>query len=331
MVVLKSTVVHRQLSRRAALTLAASATAFSPARAQDAGRIYRLGFLVQSDRRQFDPIFDELRRAGFIEGRNLSVDSRGFGLPIEMLETGAAELVRANPDAIYSGGAVANRIIKRATTTIPIVVTSDDIIREGIVTSLSRPDGNITGISIFATELDEKRLGLLLGMLPDIRHIGALVDPGTTPDGHLKNLVAAAQSRGAQLSVHRAADDNEISPAIDGAKAAKVEALTVLASALFHARRYRVIEQIHAARLPAMYQWPEYCAEGALVAYGPRFRSMYRQAGDLLVKVLKGIKPADIPVEQPTKIELAINLKMARELGLNVPSFLLTAADEVVE
>src|SRR5260370_28268913 len=148
-----------------------------------------------------------------------------------MLETTATELVQAHPDAIYSGGTVANRLIKRATTTIPVVVTSDDIIRDDIVTSLSRPDANITGISIFATELDEKRLGLLLGMLPDTRHIGALVDPGTTPDGHLKKLVATAQSRGAQLSVYRAAADNEISVAIDGAKAAKVDALTVLASA----------------------------------------------------------------------------------------------------
>jgi putative tryptophan/tyrosine transport system substrate-binding protein len=323
--------IGRPLSRRGALALTASAAACPAAWAQDAGRNYHVGFLVQPERRQFDPIFDELRRAGFIEGRNLSVDSRGFGIPVERLEASAAELVQAQPDAIYSGGAVANQIIKRATTTIPVVVTSDDIVRDGIVTSLSHPDANITGISIFATELDEKRLGLLLSMAADIRHVGVLVDPGTTPDDHLKRLAASAQSRGVRLSVYRAAADQDIAPAIDSAKAAKVEALTILASAMFHARRKTIIAQTSVARLPTMYQWPEYCAEGALVAYGPRFQSMYRQAGGMLIKVLKGSKPANIPVEQPTKFELAINLQTARELGLAIPSALLAAADEVVE
>jgi putative ABC transport system substrate-binding protein len=320
-----------QLSRRTVLTTGATCAVWLPALAQEAVRTYQLGFLVQPQRRQFNALFDELQRHGFIEGSNLSVDSRGFGLAVEELEAAAFEVVQKKPDAIYSGGTAANRAVKRATTTIPIVVSSDDMIREHLVPSLARPGGNITGISILAPELDEKRLEFLINIAPGIRNIGALVDPGTTPPDHLQMLIAVARSRGVRLSIHPAAADREIEGAIEAARAAGTEALTVLTSALFHVNRAAIIERTRLARLPSMYQWPEYCAEGALITYGPSFTSMYRQAAGMLVKVMRGAKPADIPVEQPTKFELAINLKTAKELGLTIPSSLLGSADEVIE
>jgi putative ABC transport system substrate-binding protein len=276
---------------------------------QHAGRIYRLGFVVQPPHRQFEALFDELTRRGFIEGENLLVDPRGFGLAVNELEVAAVAVVNASPDVIYAGGDAAGRAAQRATATIPIVVLSDDVIRAHLVPSLARPGGNITGISILATELDGKRLELLMEIVPGIRRISALVDPKTTDSEQLEDLVGAARSRGIALSIHNAETLQQIAPAITVAKASGAQAINVLASALFNANRVLIIERIAAARLPAMYQWPEYGAEGALIAYGPRITSMYRQAAQLLVKVMTGIKPGDIPVEQPTRFELMVNLK----------------------
>jgi putative ABC transport system substrate-binding protein len=202
---------------------------------------------------------------------------------------------------------------------------------DGIVKSFARPDGNITGISILAPELDDKRLGLLMEVTPGVHHVAALVDPATTLPSQLEALVKIAHSRGVELSIHRAASIGEIGEAVASAQAVNAEAFTVLTSALFHAHRLELIKRIDDTRLPAIYQWPEYCAEGALIAYGPRFTSMYRQAARMLVKILKGAKPADMPVEQPTQLELGINLKVAKELGLAIPVTLRLTADEVIE
>ncbi|HEV2334394.1 MAG TPA: ABC transporter substrate-binding protein [Stellaceae bacterium] len=302
-----------------------------PALAQTAGRTYRLGFVVQPARSQFAVLFDELRRRGFIEGNNLSIDPRGFGLAVDELDRAAIEVAKAGPDAIYSGGDAADRAAKRATTEIPIVATSDDMVRAHIVPSLAHPGGNVTGISILATELDGKRLEVLTEIVPGIRHMAALADPSTTASDQLQVLIDAARSRGITLSIQHAGTRQEIEPAIEAAQAAGAQALEVLASALFNANRALIIDRIALARLPAVYQWPEYCAAGALVAYGSRITSLYRQAAGLLVKVMTGTKPADIPVEQPTKFELVINLKTARALGLAVPQALLARADEVIE
>lgn len=302
-----------------------------PAMAQEAGHTYRLGFVVQPQRSVFAALFDELRRQGFVEGRNLSVDPDGFGLASEDLEAAAVRVAKRRPDAIYSGGTAANRAVKQATTTIPVVVTSDDIVGDHIVESLARPGGNITGISILATELDAKRLSLLIDLVPGIHHVGVLFDPATTPADHLPKLAAMAHALGVDLSMHGAASHLAIGSALEAARAAGAQALTVLTSALFHAHRMLLIELIRQARLPAMYQWPEYCAEGALIGYGPSFTAMYRQAAKLLAKVMRGAPTADMPAEQPTKFELIINLKTAKELNLAVPSALLVSADEVIE
>ena len=322
---------HLRLTRR--LVVTAAAAGFFPrlARAQQPGRIYRLGFVVQPPKRLLAAIFDELRRHGFVEGGNLLVDPRGFATPVDRLDRVAAEIVRARPDAIYAGGDAAGRAVQKATKTIPVVVTADDALRAHLVASLAHPGGNITGISIFATELDSKRLQLLTQAVPGISRIAALVDPNTTAPDQINRLVAEARSRGVALSICRAAAAEEIAPAIAAARASGAQVLDVLASALFNANRTLMIARIAEARLPAMYQWPAYAKEGALICYGPSLTSFYHQAARLLVKVLRGARPADLPVEQPTKIELAINLKAAKALGLTIPPLILARADEVIQ
>jgi putative tryptophan/tyrosine transport system substrate-binding protein len=321
------------LFSRRALLLGGAATAMiaPPSWAQQPGRIYRLGVVVQPPRRRFEALFDELRQHGFVEGGNLSVDPRGFGLAVDELEAAAVDVAKAGPDAIYAGGAAAGRAAQRATTTIPIVATSDDMIRDRLVPSLAHPGGNTTGISIFAPELDGKRLELLMEIVPGIRRIAALADPETTASDQLGALLEAARSRGIELSIHNAETQQQIAAAIEAARAEGAQAVSVLSSALFNANRAPIIERIAAARLPAMYQWPEYGADGALIAYGPRQTWMYQESARVLTKVMTGTKPADLPVQQPTTFELVVNLKTAKVLGLTTPQTILALADEVIE
>jgi putative tryptophan/tyrosine transport system substrate-binding protein len=306
------------------------------ASAQQPAKVYRLGFVVQFPRRFLNEfpgsaMLDELRLHGFIEGQNLAIDPRGFATPADRLDAVAAAIAAGRPDVIYAGGNAADQAVQRATAKIPVVVTADDAIRAHLVASLSHPGGNITGISILATELDGKRLSLLIELVPGIAQMAALADPKTTAPDQVQELVAAARSRNVTLTVYEAGTAEQIVPAIEAARAGGAQALDVLASALFNANRTTIIARANAARLPAMQQWLEYAQQGALICYGPSFESFFRQAGRLLVKVLDGERPADIPVEQPTHIELAINLKSAKALGLTVPQLLLAQADEIIQ
>lgn len=319
-------------SRRAILLGGAITLLAQPAGwAQEVGRVHRLGFLVQPPRQNFSAIFDELRLHGFAEGRNLSVEPNGFGVSVERLDEVAGEIVRAQPDAIYVGGAAAGRAAKQATATIPLVVAADDMLRERLVASLAHPGGNITGISILATELDGKRLELLTEIIPGARQIAALIDPGTTLPDQIDALVTMAHSKGINLSIYKASTPADIAPAIAAAQTAGAQAIDVLASAFFNANRATIIARVAAAKLPTIYQWPEYGREGALISYGPSIEGFYRQAARLIVKLFRGAKAADLPVEQPIKFELVINVNTAKALGLAVPQSLLGRADKVIE
>jgi len=310
---------------------AATMTAVLKVWAQSAGRTYRLGVLVQGPRNAAHWIvfFDELRKQGFLEGVNLSVVD-AFNTPLDRAETTATVMIKAQPDAIMTAGAL-TRVLQRASETIPILTVSDDLLAEKAVTSLSHPGGNTTGISILATELDGKRQEILLETIPDVRRLAILADAGVTTPEQLKALEDAAKAHDVTVSTHIALHADNVIPAIDAALSAGAQAINVLASALFFVYRAQIIERMAAARLPAIYQWPEMAEERGLMAYGPRFVAVYRQHALQAVKVLKGTKPADIPVEQPTKFELVINLKTAKALGLTIPSPLLLRADEVIE
>ena len=242
-----------------------------------------------------------------------------------------ALIVKAAPDAIISGPDRYTRAFQEATQTIPIVAMSEDLVTERLVASLARPGGNTTGISILSLALDGKRQDLLMEAVPAARKIATLADTTNTPPQHIKELQDAGRARGIEMSVFGATTREQVVPAIDAAKAAGAEALNFLASPLFTVNARAFIEHVVKLRLPAMHQWPEMADEGGLLSYGPRFTEVFRQRARLTVKVLRGAKPADIPVEQPTRFELAINLKTAKALGLTVPPTLLARADEVIE
>jgi putative tryptophan/tyrosine transport system substrate-binding protein len=304
------------------------------ATAQEPGRTYRLGG-VSSVPRNSPPFFamvDELRRLDFIEGQNLIVDWRAYALHFDLIPEFAAELVKAHVDVIYVGGDVAIRAAQQATATIPILGVTEDMVGQGLVNSLARPGGNTTGVSILATELDGKRQEILIEAVPGLRRIAVLADSKATGSPQLQALQDAARERDIEVSIHQVASVEEITAAIDSAKASGAAALNVLSSPILYGNRQTIMQRVAALRLPAIYQFPEEAEEGGFVAYGPRLAQIFRElVARQLVKLLRGVKPADIPIEQPTKFELVINLKTASAMGITVPATLVARADKVIE
>jgi putative tryptophan/tyrosine transport system substrate-binding protein len=327
------------VNRRELIALLGSAAATWPlaARAQEPGRIYRLGFLIPAPRDTAAALalFDELRLNGFIEGQNLVVIPGGFDVPNDAVADRAAALIKAAPDVIIAGPEIPVRALQAATRTLPIVAMTEDMVAAGFVPSLARPGGNTTGISLLSPELDGKRQDILIAAVPDAHRIAAMADSNVTPPHHLEMLQHAARSRGVELSVFGVGKPEEIISAIDAAKSSGAEALNFLATPLFSVPGSRnnqvVLERISAVRLPAIFQWPETAEGGALLAYGPRFGDIYRLRARIAAKIFRGTRPADIPVEQPDRFELVINLKAAKAIGHEVPAGLVLRADKVIE
>jgi len=327
--------MNAQPTRRAVLFAGAATTLGRRAGwAQESSRTYRLGILSGGETREalsWSVFFDEMRKDGFVEGRNLIVDWRFVGSP-EQTAAAAAELVQLAPDVLIPAGSTpAITAAQLATRTIPLVGTADDMVGSGLVQSLAHPGGNLTGISFMATELDGKRLEILMELVPASRHMAALADPTVTGQSQLEALRSGAASRGVELSIYPARGAEEIASAVNAAQAGGATALNVLASPILNAKRRIILDRTAALGLPAMYQWPETAEEGGLAAYGPRLATMNRMRTRQVVKVLRGAKPADIPVEQPDNFELVINLRTAKAIGLEVPGALLDRADQVIE
>jgi putative tryptophan/tyrosine transport system substrate-binding protein len=301
--------------------------------AQQAGRTYRLGFLAPFTRDvPFNvAFFDELRRLGFIEGQNLTIDLRVFVPRVDLISQYAAELVTAQPDVIYAGGGVATRTVQQATKSIPIVAITDDMVGERLAESLARPNGNTTGISILATELDGKRQDILIEAVPGIRRMAALADSSTLTEAKARALQEAARAHNVELSIYRITRGEEIAAVIDKAQASGATALNVFASPMLDGNGQLIMERVATLRLPAIYQWPERAEESGFAAYGPRLSELNVLCARLAAKLLRGAKPADIPIEQPTKFELVINLKTANAMSVTVPPALLVRADKVIE
>jgi len=322
------------MKRREFIGLVGASTAWPvTAWGQLTGRTYRLGILHNQGPQapQFPPFYDELRQLGFIEGQNLIVDSRGYAVRTEQFPAVAAELVKAQVDVIVAGGAAAARAASDVTRTIPIFTLTDDMVGQGLAASLARPGGNVTGISIFATELDGKRQELLMELVPGARHMSVLADANTAASQNMRALQDAARTRGVELTFRLIERPEQIVPEIEQAKRAGAEALNVLASPLLYTRRLDIFERTAAHRLPAIYQSPEFAEEGGLIGYGPRLTRMFRQLARQLAKVLRGEKVSEMPVEQPTIFELAINLPTAKAIGFEVPQSLVLRADKVIE
>src|SRR6516165_8825196 len=249
------------MRRRDLILLLADGAAFlfgTAALAQEPGRIYRLGMLSDVPREDpsMEAAFDELRRSGFVEGQNLRVEG-SFSIGDEETAEVAARLVAAGVDVIWTGGYPRTRTAQQVTRTIPIVTMADDLVLSGLVTSLSHPGGNTTGISLLATELDGKRQELLTELVPTARHIAALADPRVTEPEQLRALEDAARMHGIKLSTYQATKPDEIIPAIDSAQASGAVAFNVLASPLFNANRQLILDRVAALKLPAIFQWPE--------------------------------------------------------------------------
>jgi ABC-type uncharacterized transport system substrate-binding protein len=323
------------MRRREFVTLLSGAAAWPLVTlAQETGRIYRLGSVHTAPRDAPHQVafFDELRRVGIVEGQNLMVDWQGYGLRVEQFDEHAAELVKAQVDVIQAGGDAAVRAAQRATAEIPILALTDDMVGQGFVRSLAKPGGNTTGVTILASELDGKRLEILIEATPGVRRVAAIADRNVSPPSHLKTLEDAARKRGIEVSVYWVARQEDIASAIDEAKASDARALTVLASALLFNNRTIIFDRVAMLHLPAIYQWPEMADQGGLIGYGPRITQLYRDVQSRqLIKLLRGTKPADIPVEQPTKFELVINLRAAKAIDHEVPAGLVLRADKVIE
>jgi putative tryptophan/tyrosine transport system substrate-binding protein len=322
------------MRRRDLLGAIGTLVTVSYARAQQPGRRYRLGPL--SPLRRDDPpyvaLFGELRRRGIVEGRNLDIDPRGYRLRGGQFAAVAAQLAAAHVDVIVATGDAAIRAAQKATMTIPILGSADDMVGAGLVASMARPGGNTTGTSLLSTELDGKRQEILKQLVPQAQRIAALADANAASPSHLDALRDAARAGGFELAIYQVARTADIAPAIDKAKAAGAQAFNVLASPFLRGNERLIRERVAALNLPAIYQFPEMAEAGGLAGYGPRIDALYRnEQAKLLVRLLEGVRPADLPVEQPEKFELVINLKTAKALGLSVPRLLLVRADEVIE
>jgi putative ABC transport system substrate-binding protein len=276
-----------------------------------------------------EPFRRDMTALGWKERENVDflftwADGRNDRLPAL-----AAEMVARGVDVIVTFGAPGVRAAQAASSIIPIVGMADDMVGAGLVRSMARPGGNITGVSILATELDAKRLEILHEAAPAARRIGVLHDPSITRS--IAAIKDAGRSFGVELVFAPAQTDAEIDVAIKSLIKSRVTAVNVLASPVLNASRARQISVFRQARIPSIYEWPETAEEGGLVGYGPRYTVVCRQVAELIDKLLRGAKPANLPVEQPTKFELVINMKTAKTLGIKMPNSILVRADKVIE
>jgi putative tryptophan/tyrosine transport system substrate-binding protein len=297
------------------------------ARAQVAGRHYRIAML--SPQRAPQSFFEELSQAGFVEGRNLEIDGRGIGVVTASYEAVAVELANARPDVFMVAGPEAARASQKATQHIPIVALADDLLESKLVSSMSHPDGNTTGVAMFAFQLDVKRLELLHEALPGAPRIAILADH--EPIRNISALESAAHGFGIEIVPFSARSKDEIIMAIAAMKATPVEAVNVLASPVLWGERSLIHDSLERQRLPAIWQWPEAAELGGLIAYGPRLSGIFGQCARLVAKLLRGAKVVDVPVEQPTGFELIVNLKTAKRLGVEIPMGLQSRADTTLE
>jgi putative ABC transport system substrate-binding protein len=300
--------------------------------AQEPGRVYRLALVLPVGRDEPASIafLDELRIQGFVEGKNLVILG-GLATSNEQAAAVVPLVLQAAPDAIATGGDFIARVFQKATKSIPLIVMTEDMVAAGFAASLSQPGGNITGISLMSSDLDGKRQDILLEAVPDARRAAVLADSNVANLEYLKVMEESARSRGKEMLVVYAASAKDLVPAINDASSRGAAALNVLSSPMLHLNRRVIIARTAELGLPAIYQWPETAEEGGLLGYGPSFLDVFRQRAVMVAKVLRGAKPEDLPIEQPTKFKLVINLKTAKTINYAVPTGLMLRADKVIE
>ena len=304
------------------------------ARAQQAGRVWRIGMLMNSDGPLVEVFRQELRNLGYIEGRNILVEYRWHKGEVDRLPALAAELVNLKLDLIVAGGPQPTLALRAATKTVPIVfVAVADPVLLGLVSSLAHPGGNVTGLAtLVPEEFGTKQVELLKQTVPAAVRMAVLINPeNPIHRAYLPQTVAAAKKLGMRLQILEARTPNELDSAFAAATREHADALQVYADNLFNAHRTQIVALAAKSRLPTLYLWKEDVLAGGLMSYAPLLSDMFRRVPTYVDKILKGAKPADLPVEQPTKFELVINLKTAKTLGLTIPPALLARADQVIE
>jgi len=308
------------------------------AESQQAAKVARIGFLAFSlttaDPRILGAFLQGLRDLGYVDGRNIAIEYRDAEGKSERFPALAAELVALKVDVLVASGAEAALAARQATTALPIVFTAvTEPVTSGRVTSLARPGGNATGLSMLTLELVGKYLELLKQAVPRASRIALLWQPGAmgerTEEDRLKRAESAAQALGVRLQFVEARDRRNFDSAFSDMTSAAASALVVLGSPLFFVERLRLVDLAAKHRLPAIYPAREYVDAGGLIAYGPSFADMFRRTAAYVDKILRGAKPGDLPVEQPTRFELVVNLKTARSFGLTIPPSLLHLAEVI--
>ncbi len=307
--------------------------------AQQAAKVARIGFLAVNlppNSHLREAFLQGLRDLGYVEGRNLVIEYRSAEGKFERFPALAAELVALKVDVIVAPLTPAALAAKQATRTLPIVfTTAADPVTSGLVTNLARPGGNVTGLSILAPELIGKRLELLTQAVPGVNRVAVLRQPNAFGERTEKDILTAAEvaarALGVRLHFVEARGPDDFDGAFSEITRVRADALTVLPSPMLNTERRRLVDLAAKNRLPAVYEWREYVDAGGLMAYGPNLADLYRRAATYVDKILKGAKPGDLPVEQPAKFELIINLKTAKDLGLTISQSVLARADEVIQ
>jgi putative ABC transport system substrate-binding protein len=308
-----------------------------PADAQQPTKLPQIGYLtgvsLSTQSARIEAFRQGLRELRYVEGKNIVIEWRSAEGKLDRLPALASELVRLKVDIIVTGGPSATRPAKEATVTIPIVMAQDsDPVANGFVASLARPGGNITGLATLSPEISGKRLELLKETVPRLSRVAVLgtsTEPGNVQS--LKETELAAGALGVKLQYLDVLAPKDIKTAFRAASKGRADAVLVLASAIFNAHRTQLVEHAVNSRLPAIFWLSDFVEDGGLMSYGVSFNDLDRRAATYVDKILKGGKPADLPVEQPTKFELVINLKTAKQIGLTIPPNVLVRADKVIK
>jgi putative ABC transport system substrate-binding protein len=326
------------MRRREFITLLGGASAWPLAARAQQTAMPAIGFMSTRSSEASSHLTEAFRRGlnegGFIDGQNVAIEFRWTGGDYGRLSAIAADLVTRKVAVLAAvGGELTAKAAKEATSTIPIVfVIGSDPVTLGLVASYNRPGGNVTGINILTNTMEPKRLGILHDLVPQASMIAALVNPKWPPAGvQLKDIERAAQAIGMETEVFRASTESEIDAAFQSMARRQMQALIVAADPFFNTRSSNLITLAARYKLPTIYQLREYAVDGGLVSYGIDLPDAYRQAGVYAARILKGAKPADLPVLQPTKFEFVMNLKTAKALGIKISDNLMSLADEVIE
>ena len=314
---------------------AALGASLSPdAHAQKTARVGRLSATsAETDAASMAAFRSRMRELGWVEGKNFTLVARYSEGREARLSELAAEMVRERFDVILAGSSPGALAAKRATGTIPIVmVTTGDPVADGIVKSLARPDANVTGVTAISQALNTKRLEVIKEAVPGARRVGLIIHPGSLHTARmLQDREHAARALALELRVFEVREADQLDGAFAAARTERMDALLVQTTALFITHRKRIVELAASARIPAIYGEREFVETGGLMFYGASFVDMYRDAAVYVDKILKGAKPADLPIEQPSKLELIINVKAAKALGVAIPPSVLARADRIVE